>query len=647
METDYYWKYRKYKNQYLALKAMLQGESQMTDEMDFSDSEISGKISDENMRQLSKAAMEIHRNLLNRYYIVYRQKTNSFDRVKGGDLMRSHNIKMRVVGENHLIFIINLEGDKKYFAFESYISGGFAVAYTHEEGTKTSIYSELPIDNKTEEEMINLYKNCESMKRFTNFLMNTVLNVPVFDLPQIGVGDRFGNIMFPIARWISFLAESIKSDFIIGISFVYRGIRSLKDKRDVYFEDDITTFFGEHLEEWEIISYEGPIPGYDKFLSSILDDPYRFINVEAQYEDEGWRGGDKLIKTVKISTTMNQKLIKEFCRFYVRNKNPRLIDLTVPKSHVAIHFRGSDFCITKENVMSEAKFLVLHFSYYLEALRQLSEQPERIVIFATPIDKYIVSIMKEYLRHHFPATDFLSEDEFLTDGVSGVAIDGPLELIMLISKFDKIILGNSSFAYWCGFLSDASAVMGWFRRYPADTILDEIKRRGSGTRRPKGDPRSTDISQCVMNDLAYAGSLEYMDVMYKNWININTCLPCGRYLFPCRYVWIKGERVALNHLDLFSILYSVWNGSEYDPKDATYETKKRAIREIIDAIRTAVDIDGTFDESEKYNSISNSELINKLRKIARSHSRRDLVELIDDLYFTSHVLEFDPIFDRK
>jgi len=573
--------YRKYKKLYLNLKTQFEGQI-ILDKIDFPEKkDIIEELLKEKPISIDKLwesvlmpVIETCQSIIDRNYFVHRFQKN-FELIQGKDILKPYNIKLSIIDHNeqiYIIFFLSVEGiEKNRLTFELTEQPFYDFPYHIE-----NVYSN---DDK-----LSLRHDEKVIAAVMENWMNLILKLPIYNLPSIGQSaGRFGNIMFFIAHWISYLLDKYHHDFIIGISFVYRGGRH---SRDIYFGKDLGDFF------YSPIGFEE----YDDFkrLLSLDDTPYKFTHKQ------------KTEKGIIIKPRMNRSKIREFCRSYALTKNVELAKLRVLKSDIAIHFRGSDFCVTEENEPPKfGRFFVLHCKYYLRALRSLKNIPKRIIIFATPEDKYIVLMMIEYLKFFFPTTDFLTESEFIQNHISGVQINGVLELMLLISLFDTIILSNSSFSFWCGYLSSASRVMGYIR----------------------GEHECNDF----IISKAYPGALDDLDVL-EGWRNVFLDEPCKQYIYPCKYYW---KRYPLSHFSLFAILYCLWNDKDYHPSMIWEGSEESPIiaKIIIKRVRESKEIlSGT---EPPFNSISNADFLKRLAYIHKSKKREELVNLIDELYYAS------------
>ena len=125
-------------------------------------------------------------------------------------------------------------------------------------------------------------------------------------------------------------------------------------------------------------------------------------------------------------------------------------------SQVALHVRRGDYLTALET------FGVLDFDYYRAAIEQLHcEDPiEEVVVFGTrePSSQGLI----DRLKVHFSTINF----RFRSDAVE---LATPAEDLLFISSFRRIIISNSSFAWWAAYLSEDAQVLApskWFRGMP-------------------------------------------------------------------------------------------------------------------------------------------------------------------------------------
>lgn len=328
-------------------------------------------------------------------------------------------------------------------------------------------------------------------------MIPTALN-NLYDLPNgifINVG-RFGNIMFPIVHYLCAILNK-RDDFVLGLSFLKNYI---KMGQSVYFGPDIydyDTNINEYYNKYNLES-----------LRPYTRDPFRL------YFD---------IDQESYILKYRQDVIK-FFGFYIKSKNPKLDELIIDREFVALHFRGSDFCVTQQNERG-SDFYVLHFKYYYNILQQNKDLQHRtIVLFYHPDDDNIIDMMIVYLGYFFPNCKFIKESQFIEK--SHVHIAKQLELIYLISKFSTIILSNSSFSFWAGYLASpniSSKIYGIFEYNFA------IPR-----------PYRILMQQCLT-----------LSTVNQSWINIKNV----GSLFSCYYQY-RGEN--LSHFELFLLIHAAY-----------------------------------------------------------------------------------------
>ena len=151
--------------------------------------------------------------------------------------------------------------------------------------------------------------------------------------------------------------------------------------------------------------------------------------------------------------------------------------------NIALHFRGSDFCVTHENNTHKniISFTVLHFRYYydciLDVLKHIGPEKEKIFvnIFHHPYDTYTVDIMIAYL--HEKLKDYTNivfrKEKDLLDNIDVNEKMTEFDLINIISKFKYIVSSNSSFSAWPLFFSNESIgyVCGEMKKTINDVLI--------------------------------------------------------------------------------------------------------------------------------------------------------------------------------
>ena len=626
----FYSKYRKYKRRYLGLKSQLEGGGrELLTDVDFpmERESLRAAVGDSYFGQhfdqiWNGVFAEITKTLeymMDRHYILYRYREGLFDRVRGKEIKGRYDLKLSVVEDgdkDHPKIYLKFSISKIGMEIQDFVFMVDVKRIGELELRTPDMYyrgHEFDFDEVDVRKNIDIEWIVPLMHKYW---MHYLLDPPISNLVYARTGGRFGNLMFKVGSWVCHLVRNkhiINRDFIIGMFFVY-GRASGRAKKDMYFEEDVTDF----LFQTNTLGFDDPP----------LEHRYDFLRVEKIHKDESFEaksneylglppGQDESNVELKIVNMIPRSLITHFCHFYVQNKNPSLMKLEIPSEEVALHFRGSDFCITHEN-RDNPTFFVLHFRYYMEAMKTVRFKVgiiKRVVIFATPIDRYIVSMMIEYLKYFFPETDFLTEGEYVENRISGVKINGPLELILLISKFQNIILSNSSFSFWCGYLSKPSSkVFAWF---------------------PKKVRYS---SLCKIMPNAYKTSLKYLDAILENWIDVylDPRVPCNAYLQPCYYFW---KESCFSHLELYCLLYHVWYNLslslDFDEESDRGIRNQRVIDEILETVRS----DGTFvidPKNDRNNSLPMESFLEALRTIHKNKDRGILVTLIDHLYMTDY-----------
>jgi hypothetical protein len=119
----------------------------------------------------------------------------------------------------------------------------------------------------------------------------------------------------------------------------------------------------------------------------------------------------------------------------------------------ALHIRGGDYLLDKSGIGN------LGTRYYLEALVQKMRREKNIWVF-TDDQEHAREILKGCPgKFYFP-----DNEKLLT----------PIESLLIFSRAKKILISNSTFAWWAAYLSDASRVYApskWFQYLQDPTNL--------------------------------------------------------------------------------------------------------------------------------------------------------------------------------
>ncbi|HYN80859.1 MAG TPA: alpha-1,2-fucosyltransferase [Gemmatimonadaceae bacterium] len=94
----------------------------------------------------------------------------------------------------------------------------------------------------------------------------------------------------------------------------------------------------------------------------------------------------------------------------------------------------------------------LPLSYYEDALSSISH--DRVFVCTNEPDDPFV---KKFSRRH---SAVVRAGSFQRGEIGPAYLSGALDNLMFIRKFNKIVMSNSSFAWWAAFLSDAAEVIG-------------------------------------------------------------------------------------------------------------------------------------------------------------------------------------------
>lgn len=622
----FYNKYKKYKNKYLILKSKIDGELILESAkmpLSIKNAEIYENVMQkygsktDNYFDFLDHLNEIINNFNERSFVLYDFELKQFRKVDSKDVVKEHHFELSIIQDvSSYSFILD-------FFIENRFETQFAITLTNNQYFR-------PLQCYLDDEPI-IGSNCE--KTFVDTIQMLLMKSIIFKIYDFNIGlsaGRFGNIFFIIAHWISYLfSTDIKSSFIIGFSFVEKNEgRSISN---TYFGPDVTNFPPDVSQNIVVNKY------WEYIFNPITKTPlYKLTDVTNQYNE------DMSFKNVLIEPTIiHKKKVLDFCTFYVSLNNNKLSQLVIDDKYVALHFRGADFCITSENKDYDTdmdNFYVLHFRYYLEALNKITSlnpfNSYEIVIFSAPEDKFIVSIMIEYLKFYFPHFGFQTEYEFVKK--LNIDINGSLELVLLISKFNNVIISNSSFSFWCGFFCQGDNVLGSFNNkdiYPGP----------------------------YKNTLAYA-DLVLNEYSGTQWIDINLKQYFKKYLFPCFYLFqLEKDKHEFSQFEIFTIIYCIFNEVIFEDNvtnssnitNVNYKLSEKyninisniaILKHIINNLMSI-----NIDSSEFYqpvhspifkepsNSLNNYQFINLLQSLKRTKDHNILVKLINKLYITTYI----------
>ena len=131
------------------------------------------------------------------------------------------------------------------------------------------------------------------------------------------------------------------------------------------------------------------------------------------------------------------------------------------KQIIGLHFRGSDFCVTKQNYPID-HFKIIHFKYYYDCLLDIILTNHltniEVHIYSHPNDHDIIKFMLYYLQIKLCSFNITYKLEKELNTEYDIKLN-EYNIIYLLSTYKYIILSNSSMVLWSGFLaSDVSHV---------------------------------------------------------------------------------------------------------------------------------------------------------------------------------------------
>ena len=217
----------------------------------------------------------------------------------------------------------------------------------------------------------------------------------------------------------------------------------------VRFERKLSRDFGSFLPGFilrKLNFYESFTNGFDKNLTKLK----QVYNVRGYFQTRRYVEELKLIG-VDLSSEIDLRVKRahylKLEKYYLQNNG------------CAIHFRRGDYSTRRDSLGLLGK------EYYLKAMEfvSLKNSSESFIIFTD--DKTVAQQFFDKTFNKFNIT-FLSSDNNLS----------PEETMILLSKFEKIIIANSSFSWWAATLGSKSKEVVspkiWFKglRTPQDLI---------------------------------------------------------------------------------------------------------------------------------------------------------------------------------
>jgi hypothetical protein len=130
--------------------------------------------------------------------------------------------------------------------------------------------------------------------------------------------------------------------------------------------------------------------------------------------------------------------------FFGSSQYQKLLGKLQAQNPMALHVRGQDYLIDKSGIGTLSR------TYFKLGIEKLNAVGENIWVFTDDFE-YAQELLKECPGNfYFP------------DSVNSLT---PMESMMLFSKAKKLLLSNSTFAWWAGYLSDADHICApakWF-----------------------------------------------------------------------------------------------------------------------------------------------------------------------------------------
>jgi hypothetical protein len=374
----------------------------------------------------------------NAEYCIYDVKEHIFKKEQGKNLILKFEI-IDKIDENTIIFELKNKNTTIKLEFLVNNNNYFLL----------KIDDELTKNNK----IITNYKLLDDM----NKLIHQIIFFKIFDNIQISICDfkitfgRFGNKLFMYIWWMLYILQKNNNietkNILIGTNF------KNKEKNNTLTILDIF--------DTQIINNE-----YNLNPTSIS---FKFPYDESVEINE---------KSTVVSVTMKNKkeLMKNFLKILMIKSNLDKIDgaKTSFSDNIVLHFRGSDFCITTENIFNKTTFVTLHFKYYFDSLvdiiKNIKKENITIDIFHHPHDKDIIYLMKIYLKEKleqvFPTKTILLRDEKEVLAIINLNKLSEMDLIYIIGCYKNIILSNSSLNFWSAIMSSNDAKLYYLYKEP-------------------------------------------------------------------------------------------------------------------------------------------------------------------------------------
>lgn len=366
-------------------------------------------------------------------------------------------------------------------------------------------------------------------------------------------GGRVGNNLFGLMWQIYYLVDQCK-------------INNIKDKFIIQMDENSSDFV-----------YFNGYANKMKFMMADRTSKLTTDNIDRMFTRESNRSLSHfynfIAKSPDSSIVHNLDKYKKHEQYLFDlslDKNTKnIIDSTKETGYftnkIALHFRGTDFCITKENTSYEKSFVVLHFKYYYDSLVDIINKNPllkiNICLFYHPFDENNINLLILYLTNKLRKITqnqivFMKERE-LTKSLNIEGKINEVDIINLMSKFEYIILSNSSMCFWAAYFNIGSKVY----------VCNENKIIIDG---------EYDDTVVKYNFYGCFLTLDKLHDIVVNKMQSPDALKMD-YLFPCNTIQFRSNnplsrKLYINYFEFFTLLeHLISNTRQYTKDDFTRE----------------------------------------------------------------------------
>lgn len=378
-------------------------------------------------------------NFLNLNFIKFDIKNKNIKKITSLEFIPCYSIKLHFNDSNEKKYYIEFINDgKKEISFdiinEEYLYSKKFEYYANTKGI--ILYQNKNFDKIAEFYIFSRYNkfDFDYNELFIKLFIKKEYNLIIPDI--FSLGGRTGNSLFQyfytmdaILKTIELYYDKIKKNSEI-LLIEHSSLREIKINNNILNDNEFKLYFSEILYNRNYNPY-----------NFIIENKVNLFNIKKHIE-------------IVFDTLLTNQI-----------KN---LKITHNKKIIGLHFRGSDFCVTSENIKSPGSFKVMHFKFYYDCLNDIikknsDENNFEVHIYSHPNDRSTINLMVNYLNKKFIINlsniniTFKHESEICKEYL--ISNPNEYDIIKLLSTYQYIILSNSSFALWAGFLSDSSSVL--------------------------------------------------------------------------------------------------------------------------------------------------------------------------------------------